>query len=243
MKRAEWLLLALLASGLPAAARETVPADDRPATAAARVRPVLEPRMQRLGFAWGAPVLIRIFKEESDIEVWLDDGERFRLFRNYAICDWSGAIGPKQRQGDYQAPEGFYSVRPGQLNPRSIAHLSFDLGYPNALDRAHGRDGDFLMVHGGCISIGCYAIGDEQIEEIYTLMAASFAAGQDSVQVQAYPFRFELRPEAGWTDHEWAPFWRDLRAGHDAFVRTGRPPRIDVVDGRYVATEVPAAAP
>jgi murein L,D-transpeptidase YafK len=236
MKPFALLLFAALA--LPAAAQESATAEDRPAVAAERVRPALEAHMARLGLRWGAPVLIRIFKEESDLEVWLDDGERFRLFRNYAICDWSGTIGPKQRQGDFQAPEGFYGVRRGQLNPRSIAHLSFDLGYPNALDRAHGRDGAFLMVHGGCISIGCYAVQDDQIEQIYTLVAAAFDAGQDSVQVQAYPFRFELRQEAGWADHEWAPFWRDLRAGHDAFVRSGRPPRIDVVDGRYVATEV-----
>jgi murein L,D-transpeptidase YafK len=193
--------------------------------------------METLGVRWGAPVLIRIFKEESDLEVWLDDGERFRLFRNYPICDWSGAIGPKQRQGDFQAPEGFYSVRPGQLNPRSIAHLSFDLGYPNALDRMHGRTGDFLMVHGGCISIGCYAVEDDQIEEIYTLLAAAFAGGQHSVPVQAFPFRFELRQERGWADSEWAPFWRDLREGNDAFLRSGRPPKIEVVAGRYVVTE------
>jgi murein L,D-transpeptidase YafK len=233
VSRAWAALLFLIALAAPVA---HALAEDRAAVAAERVRPILEPQLVRQGLRWGAPVLIRIFKEEGDLEVWIDDGSRYRLFRNYAICRWSGRLGPKLRQGDAQAPEGFYSVRRGQLNPNSAYHLSFDLGYPNAFDRAHGRTGDYLMVHGNCVSLGCYAMGDAQIEEIYTLVSAALAGGQDAVPVHAFPFRFDRRQEPNWTTHEWAAFWRDLRAGHDAFVRTGRPPRISVVDGRYVVT-------
>ena len=212
---------------------------DRAAAAEARVRASLERQLQRRGLRWGAPILLQVFKEENDLEVWVDDGERYVLFRRYPICHWSGAIGPKLRQGDQQAPEGFYAIRPGGMNPRSIAHLSMNLGYPNAYDRAHGRTGDFLMVHGSCYSIGCYAIGDDAIEQVYTLARAAFAGGQREIPVHAFPFRFDLRQEIGWKDDPWAPFWRELREGFDAFAASGRPPVVQVRDGRYVIAEAP----
>ena len=233
------LALTLVAATVPGGGHEPPPPGDRAAAAAARVRPALETQLARAGLRWGAPVFIRVFKEEDELELWLDDGTRFRLFRRYPICAWSGALGPKLRQGDGQAPEGFYRVGRGQLNPHSAYHLSFDLGYPNAYDRAHGRTGDYLMVHGRCVSIGCYAMGDAAIEEIYTLVAAALAAGQSAVDVHAFPFRFDLRHEVGWSDDEWAPFWRELREGHAAFERTGRPPVVRVVDGRYVVAPAP----
>lgn len=215
---------------------------DRAAAAAARVRPGLERDLAQAGLRFGAPVFLRIFKAERELEVWVDDGRRYRRFRTYPICTYSGSLGPKLRQGDGQSPEGFYRVGRGQLNPRSQYHLSFNLGYPNAYDRAHARTGDFLMVHGSCVSIGCYAMGDAGIEEIYTLLAAALAGGQARAEVHALPFRFEGRAEAGWRDQPWAGFWRNLREGDAAFVRTGRPPRIGVAGRRYVVTEVPAPA-
>ncbi len=221
---------------------EAPPPGDRAARAEARVRPTLETELAKAGLRYGAPVFVRLFKEEHELELWVDDGARFRLFRRYPICTWSGALGPKLRQGDGQSPEGFYRVGRGQLNPQSAYHLSFNLGYPNAYDRAHGRTGDYLMVHGRCVSIGCYAMGDAAIEEIYTLVAAALAAGQPAVDVHAFPFRFDRRAEVGWADDPWAGFWRELRAGHDAFDRTGRPPRITVADRRYVVRDTPAPA-
>lgn len=231
-----------LALALALACAAPVHAQDRVADAERRVRPQLEADLAAARLRFGAPVLVRIFKHESELELWLHDGARYRRFRTYAICRWSGRLGPKLAQGDRQAPEGFYSVGPGALNGRSTYHLSFDLGYPNAYDRAHGRTGDYLMVHGRCVSIGCYAMGDAAIEEIYTLVAAALAAGQSAVDVHAFPFRFDLRHEVGWADDEWAPFWRELREGHDAFARTGRPPRITVADRRYVVRDTPAPA-
>ena len=224
------------------AAANGPPAGDRAANAAARVRPALERDLAAKSLRFGAPVFLRIFKAERELEVWIDDGRRFRLFRTYPICTWSGTLGPKLRQGDGQSPEGFYRVARHQLNPRSQYHLSFNLGYPNAYDRAHGRTGDFLMVHGSCVSIGCYAMGDAGIEEIYTLLAAALAQGQREAQVHAFPFRFDQRPEAGWRDDPWAGFWRNLREGHAAFQATGRPPRIGVADLRYVVSETATPA-
>ena len=216
---------------------------DRAAAAAARVRPALERDLAVAGLRWGAPVLIRIFKQESELELWVDDGQRFRLFRTWPVCTWSGALGPKLRQGDGQSPEGFYRVGAGQLNPRSQYHLSFNLGYPNAYDRAHGRTGDFLMVHGSCVSIGCYAMGDANIEQIYTLLAAALANGQAGAPVHVFPFRFGARDEADWPEGPWHDFWRNLREGHDAFERSGRPPRITVANRRYLVAETPTPQP
>lgn len=211
----------------------------RAEAAARRVRPVLERDLARAGLRYGAPVFLRIFKAERELELWVDDGARFRLFRTYPVCTFSGTLGPKLRQGDGQAPEGFYRVRAGQLNPWSSYHLSFDLGYPNAYDRAHGRTGSLLMVHGSCVSIGCYAMGDAQIEEIFTLVSAALSAGQAAVDVHALPFRFDGAYAARLEDPQWGEFWRELKAGADAFARDGRPPRIRVEARRYVVAPPP----
>src|SRR5205807_8492331 len=128
-----------------------------------------------------SPVLVRLFKEESELEVWKQtSGGRFELLKTYPICRWSGELGPKVKEGDRQAPEGFYNISPGQMNPNSNYYLSFNLGFPNAFDRAHDRTGAFLMVHGDCSSRGCYAMTDEQMGEIYALGRESFLGGQKS---------------------------------------------------------------
>ena len=141
------------------------------------------------GFHWGAEVFLRIFKESKELEVWLRKGAEFQLFKTFPICYYSGKLGPKTKQGDEQAPEGFYFVNKGRLNPNSSYHLSFNLGYPNAYDRAYGRTGNYLMVHGNCVSVGCYAMTNAGIEEIYLIVEKSLAAGQKLFRVHAFPFR------------------------------------------------------
>jgi murein L,D-transpeptidase YafK len=209
----------------------------RAEAAAQRVRPALDRDLAAVGLRFGDPVFVRIFKHESELELWLRHGEAYVLFRTYPICTWSGTLGPKLRQGDGQSPEGFYSVGRGQLNPASQFHLSFNLGYPNAHDRAHERSGDFLMVHGNCVSIGCYAMGDAQIEQIYTLLDAALRGGQHRVDVHVFPFRFGQPPQADWRTQRWGEFWRDLKDGYDAFERTHVPPAIDVENRRYRVRE------
>src|SRR6267154_4940936 len=133
-------------------------------------------------------LLVRLFKQEAELEVWKQDRSgRFALLKTYPICRWSGDLGPKVREGDRQAPEGFYAITPAQMNPQSNYYLSFNTGYPNAFDSALGRTGSQLMVHGDCSSRGCYAMTDEQISEIYSLGRESFFGGQRSFQLQAYP--------------------------------------------------------
>lgn len=191
-------------------------------------------QMEQRAFAWGAPVFLRIFKEESVLELWLQKpGGRYVLFKSYPICAYSGSLGPKMREGDRQAPEGFYAFNQGHLNPNSRYHLSFNLNYPNAYDRAHGYTGSYLMVHGKCVSIGCYAMGDVQIEEIYTLVAAALQNGQPFVRVHAFPFRLTQTNLARHGGNRWMPFWQMLKPGFDYFEAHHIPPEIDVVNGRY----------
>jgi len=112
----------------------------------------------------------------------------FQLSKTYEMCTWSGTLGPKLKEGDGQSPEGFYFIKPSSLNPKSSYHLSFNLGFPNAYDRTHNRTGSFLMVHGDCVSIGCYAMTDDGIEEIYKDVEAAFAGGQVFIRVHIFPF-------------------------------------------------------
>ena len=182
-----------------------------------------------------SPILMRIFKEEAELEVWKqDDSGRFALFRSYPICRFSGELGPKIKTGDRQAPEGFYTITPGLMNPNSSQYLAINTGFPNAYDRANGRTGSFLMIHGGCSSAGCYAMTDEQMAEIYALAREAFFGGQASFQLQAYPFRMTPLNLARHRDSPHMAFWRMLKEGHDHFEVTHLQPRIGVCEKRYI---------
>jgi murein L,D-transpeptidase YafK len=183
----------------------------------------------------GSPVLIRMFKEEAEAEIWKQtkSGE-FALLKTYPICRWSGELGPKIKEGDRQAPEGFYTITPGQLNPNSNYYLAFNTGYPNAFDRAWGRTGSDLMVHGDCSSRGCYAMTDEQMVEIYALARESFFGGQRSFQLQAYPFRMTAKNMARHRNSPHLAFWKNLKTGYDHFEVTKYEPKVDVCDRHYV---------
>jgi murein L,D-transpeptidase YafK len=187
------------------------------------------------GMDTNSPILLRIFKEESELEIWkmARDG-KYALLRTYPICRWSGELGPKIKQGDRQAPEGFYAITPELMNPRSSYYLSFNLGFPNEFDRAHGRTGAHLMVHGDCSSAGCYAMTDEQIMEIYALSRDSFDGGQLSFQVQAFPFRMTAKNMARHRKNPNMAFWRMLKEGSDHFELTKKAPKVDVCEKRYV---------
>jgi len=180
-------------------------------------------------------MLVRIFKRESELEVWkkVEKTGKFELFRTYKICAWSGDLGPKFYEGDRQAPEGFYDVTPGLMNPRSNYFLAFNLGFPNKFDRSHGRTGSNIMVHGDCSSRGCYAMTDEKIGEIYALARESFKGGNKSFQVQVYPFKMTPRNLAEFSESKHMEFWRDIKVGYDHFELTKQRPSWDVCNGRY----------
>jgi len=197
----------------------------------------LEERLALLSAKVGDPLFIRIFKAESLLEVWIRSGTEYQHLKDYFICACSGYLGPKLQEGDRQAPEGFYKVKKYQLNPNSKFHLSFNLGFPNAYDRAHERTGSFLMVHGNCVSDGCYAMTDEKIEEIYTLVEGALQKGQEYVQVHAFPFRMTDANMALYGNSEWYDFWANLKEGYEYFELEKLPPHIKVENKQYTIYE------
>ncbi|PBB92585.1 hypothetical protein CK215_12370 [Mesorhizobium sp. WSM3864] len=195
--------------------------------------------MKAKGMVRTSSVMARIFKEEGKLEIWkAKTNGRYDLVASYDICKWSGKLGPKYTEGDRQAPEGFYTVRPSQMNPRSNYHLSFNIGYPNAYDRANGRTGSNLMVHGACSSSGCYSMTDAQIEQIYAFGRDAFQGGQTEFQIQAFPFRMTAANMARYRNDPNYEFWKMLKVGYDNFEITKVPPKVDVCEKRYVFNQV-----
>lgn len=193
-------------------------------------------QLKAKGLTASDPIMVRIYKESSDLEIWKRHAEsgEFRLFKSWKVCAWSGELGPKHQEGDRQSPEGFYTVTPGLMNPNSSYHLAFNVGYPNTFDRAHGRTGSALMVHGACSSRGCFAMTDEQVQEIYGLARDAFKGGQRGFQVQILPFRMTPENLARHHDNPNMPFWRMLKEGVDHFEVTGTPPKVGVCGRKYV---------
>jgi len=226
-------------------AQESAPASAPPTQVARAVEPTLraapEDAFQQeapIRFGMGDQVFVRIFKQEGQLELWLrKSNSRFSLYKTYPICKWSGKLGPKLKEADYQSPEGFYSVSAKQLHPHSNYHRAFNVGYPNAFDRQNGRTGGLVMVHGACKSVGCFAMTDRGIEEIYAFVEAAMRAGQREVQLHIFPFRLTEQAiaretggswlafvGAGGNYKHWTEFWHNLKQGYDIFEQTGEPP-------------------
>jgi murein L,D-transpeptidase YafK len=193
----------------------------------------LPERLAQANLKSGAPIFMRIFKREFELELWMLRGGAFHLFATYPICRWSGTLGPKLAEGDRQAPEGVYSVDKSALNPNSQYRRSFNLGYPNAYDRALNRTGSLIMVHGACASVGCFAMTDPQIDEIWSLVTAALDGGQRRFQVQVLPFRMTRENLDHAKSHSSLPFWRQLKIGSDMFDASLLPPRVAVCGGGY----------
>jgi murein L,D-transpeptidase YafK len=197
--------------------------------------------LKKAGLKSGAPVFVRIFKESNELELWLRDeiGGRYRLYKNFKIANYGGQrLGPKLKQGDGVAPEGFYHVGAKQLNPQSKFHLAFNIGYPNGFDQALKRTGDFIMVHGNEVSVGCFAMTDAQIEVIYLIVEAALRAKQDEFQVHIFPFRMTAERLEKEKENEWFPFWTNLKEGYDHFEATKIPPLVGTRGGNYVFKRV-----
>ena len=194
----------------------------------------IDERLAAAGVGMGAPVYVRIFKLEHELEMWVEKDGGFVRFATYPICLWSGRLGPKLKEGDRQAPEGFYTVAAEQLNPNSRMHRSFSLGFPNLFDQAHGRTGSFLMVHGGCASIGCYAVTDPAVDEIWRLVTAALDKGEGRFPVHVFPFRMTESNVKARRGSQWDGFWADLKKGYDLFEQSRLPPVVSVCQGRYV---------
>ncbi len=191
--------------------------------------------MEKLGTSKEAPMLIRAYKKEAELEIWkMGADSRYVHLKTFPMCRWSGQLGPKTREGDRQVPEGFYSISPAQMNPNSSYYLSFNVGYPNQLDKALGHTGGTIMVHGACSSAGCFSMTDAQIAEIYAIARSSFEGSQRTIQMQSFPFRMTAENLA---KHRLDPnigFWKNLKEGSDHFEVTKEEPQVAYCGRRYV---------
>lgn len=217
------------------ACQTTLPTSERLELVRAQKEQALKTELASKDLQFGSPLFIRVFKEEERLETWIKDQNtgRFAPFKAYEICNFSGTLGPKLAEGDRQAPEGFYVVGAEQMNPWSSHHLSFNLGYPNDYDRAFGRTGSLLMIHGGCKSEGCFAMTNNAMEEVYLLTEASISKGNE-VPVHIFPFRMTAQNMFTHRDHKWIDFWFNLKEGYDAFETSKQPPVTGHQDLRYV---------
>lgn len=199
----------------------------------------LEQRLAEAGLKPGAPMLMRMFKETSELEVWFEKGERFVLFATYPVCHWSGTLGPKLREGDKQTPEGFYTITNRQMRHLGRWQRAINIGFPNIYDRAHDRSGSYILMHGGCSSVGCFAMTNPVMSEIHGLAAAAIRDGQRHIPVHIFPFRLTDEALAARSESPWHGFWSSLKEGYTSFERTRRPPRVSVCEGRYRVDDAP----
>ncbi len=221
---------------VPLVSAADLPTTPKAETLMSQIRPKLQRELQAKGFQAGQQIFVRIFKIPGTLEVWMNKGRGFALFKTYRICTYSGFPGPKVNEGDWQAPEGFYSVSPEQLNPKSGYHLAFDVGYPNAFDVAKHRTGSLIMVHGDCQSVGCFAMTNGRIEEIYFLAHEALAQGQEEFSVHIFPFPLTPRYLEKFAASPWISFWKSLQPGYTAFEQFKQVPEIAVQNGEYVVT-------
>lgn len=211
---------------------QSMNATDRLTNVHTRLLPKLHDELTSKQLKLGQPAFIRIFKESRELELWLKGGDdHWHLFRTYPIACYSGTLGPKTREGDMQAPEGFYSVTQNQLNPASSYHLSFNVGYPNAYDLHYQRTGSLIMIHGDVCSVGCFAMTDPLIEEIYLIVEAAVKDGS-SVPIHIFPFRMtEERMKSADPTH--LDFWRNLQRAYNHFENSHQIPRVALLNGLY----------
>jgi murein L,D-transpeptidase YafK len=202
-------------------------------------REPVETRLAAAGFKLGQPALIRVYKEEAVLEVWMQRDRRFEHAFTYPICKWSGALGPKLQEGDGQSPEGYYYASVKQLLPTSRHHRAINTGFPNSYDASLGRSGTVLMIHGSCSSIGCYAMTDPAIDDIYRIVEQALQNGQSEIPLHLFPFRMTEENLARSTSDKWSSFWRNLAEGDALFAATGLPPPVWSCNGKYHFAEAP----
>lgn len=250
--RSGWLaVLTLAAVASPAAALKIELKDvandriERQRAAAAGALPlagtpniaILDQRLRDAGVTKSDRVVVRLFKAESELEIWKERDGEFILFATYPVCHWSGSLGPKLAQGDKQTPEGFYTVARRQTHGSARWPHSLNIGYPNVLDQAQARTGSHILIHGGCSSIGCFAMTNSVMDEIYELTTEAIKAGQKHIPVHSLPFRMTDENMKQNNQSPWLEAWKNLKEGYDLFEKTRRPPKVRVCNGRYIFEE------
>lgn len=224
----------VLNTGINCFSQEIPPVNDKLTIILNGVTPALKSELAGKGLTLGSSLFIRIFKLQGQLEVWLEKNGRYRFFKTYPICSYSGYLGPKMHEGDWQSPEGFYRVTPDQMNPDSDYHLSFNIGYPNDYDTLLRRNGSSIMVHGSCSSKGCFAMKNYRMEEIYTLAHFAFLDGQQAFDIHIFPFPMSDENLHKFRFSPWIGFWKNLQEGYAAFEQSHMVPFITAEKGKYI---------
>jgi len=233
----KFLITILLPLFLFTAHKTYIPDSKRAADIRTAVWPKLQESLKDNGFRDDQAIYLRLLKEPGTLEIWVKSGPKYKLFKQYLICAYSGGLGTKTLDHDGKCPEGFYSITPAQLNPVSSYHLAINVGYPNAYDQQHGYTGNAIMIHGDCRSIGCYAMTDPMIEEIYTMVYEAFAHGQQSISVNIFPFKLTSQNIEKYSNYPYVSFWKHLKPGYDIFERDHVPPIVAVINKTYKFAE------
>lgn len=227
------LMLTLLLSFLITVGKIDLPDSKRANDVRTTVWPRLQKELHDKGFKTGSSIYLRIFKDQDQLEVWIKSGSRYKLFKSYNICYYSGGLGTKTRSGDRKSPEGFYTIGPKQLNPVSNYHLAINIGYPNKVEQLKKYTGNAVMIHGYCASIGCYAMTDQRIEEIYTLIYKALENGQQKINLDIFPFRMDKAHMNFYGHLPYLSFWKTLKPGYDLFEKNHIPPAVGIKDKEY----------
>lgn len=227
------LFLILLLSFCVIAKPVELPDSKRASDARTANWPKLQKDLSEQKFDSKYRIYIRIIKQLDLLEVWAKKGNTYQIFKRYNVCYYSGGLGTKVTNGDKKSPEGFYTVGPKQLNPVSNYHLALNIGYPNKLEKLKGYTGDAIMIHGNCASIGCYAMTDPVIEEVYTMAYKAFEAGQTNINVDIFPFRMTDAHMKEFEKSPYMPFWKTLKPGYDLFEKNHIPPVAGIKNKQY----------
>ena len=235
-KRAFWAASVGLGVGLflasPAHAQTTrrlrirIPTTATGQAAIGRVRGRLQISYDAMGLVFGAPIYLRLIKEQKRLEIWVQKRQSdFIRLRSYKICGSSAVLGPRRRGGSARQPEGFYMIGTNSLRPQAVSYLGLDLNWPNAFDRAQGWSGETSVLQAGCASEPHFGLTDQDMEEVFTLVHSALAGGQTSVPVHIFPFEMGgLRMLTAQRSQN-AAFWEQLAPAWQAFERTKKPPK------------------
>ncbi|MBZ4416495.1 murein L,D-transpeptidase family protein [Myxococcus sp. RHSTA-1-4] len=216
----------------------------RVASARKSKAPVVAGLFKAAGVAWPPEQMyVRAFKHERELEVWAGAkaGPLVKV-KTYPFCAASGELGPKRQRGDLQVPEGFYTI--DLFNPWSDYHLSMRVSYPNEADKRHktaADPGGNIFVHGDCVSIGCIAIEDEPIQELYLMVLDTREKTKRNVPIHIFPRRLDDKGmkalEGGRSSTDpLVAFWRSLQPAYTFFEEARHLPvtSVDPKTGAYV---------
>ena len=194
----------------------------------------IEDLIESVGGDLGNLVLLRIFKEEKRLELWMSVTGEYKLLKSYKLTDYSGTLGPKLSGDDGQSPEGYYTVPDDGLILDSTGHYRAELLFPNRFDKEHNISSGYSSIHDKGVDMDGFTVRDTDMEEIYEVLKSAFENGYKAIPVYIYPFIMSDDNLDNVKDNPWYDFWKNIKGGYDYFTGSHRTPAIDVINGKYV---------